>query len=53
MDVQNRRKAYGGELEWTFEDEPKEGGWWGHRGPAIFVDGRVERVGKSGTTTTA
>lgn len=59
IDVQNLPKAYGGELEWTFEDEPsldedarKAVGGEMPRGPAIFVDGRVERLGKSGTTTT-
>ena len=59
IDVQNLPKAYGGELEWAFEDEPsldedarKAVGGEMPRGPAIFVDGQVERLGKNGTTTT-
>ena len=58
IDAQNLPKAYGGELEWMFEDEPildedarKAVGGEMPRGPAIFVDGQVERLGKNGTTT--
>jgi hypothetical protein len=55
IDVQDLPKAYGGELEWTFEDEPnldedarKAVGGEMPRGPAIFVNGRVERLGLVG-----
>lgn len=52
-------KAYGDELEWTFEDKPRlekdarrTVGEEMPRGPAIFVDGRVsEGLEKSETTT--
>ena len=58
IDAQNLPKAYGGELEWTFEDEPsldedarKAVSGEMPRGPVVFVDGRVERLGKNETTT--
>ena len=47
IEPQDLPKAYGGELDWKFEDEPaldapaKEAIGEMPKGPAVFVDGKV------------